>query len=182
MGRPAKETTKASSSKRKGAVDESGEKIMRPRSAYILFSSHFRPQITKENPSLSMTDVSKVLGQKWSEATAEEKAPFEEQSAQEKAAFKDKYPEGIPRESSKKTKKIKDENAPKRALTAYFFFANDKRPEIREQNPDMKITEISKVIGEMWKDTSDEEKAKYQKMADADKDRYAQEMKDYKGE
>ena len=35
----------------------------------------------------------------------------------------------------KKQKKKKDPNAPKRPTSAYFFFAGDVRPAIREENP-----------------------------------------------
>lgn len=44
-----------------------------------------------------------------------------------------------------------DIQAPKRALTAYMIFSNRVRPELMKQNPEMKITEVSKHIAERWK-------------------------------
>ena len=55
----------------------------------------------------------------------------------------------------------KDPNREKRPLTPYFIFANEKRAEVKSQNPDIKITEISKKLGEMWKNLSDDEKRIY---------------------
>lgn len=42
---------------------------------------------------------------------------------------------------------------------------------IKAENPDMKITEISKVLGEKWREMDDDAKAPFQKKADADKER-----------
>ncbi len=43
--------------------------------------------------------------------------------------------------------------------------------QLREENPDMKITEMSKVLGERWRGMDDKAKAPHQKKADADKAR-----------
>ena len=75
--------------------------------------------------------------------------------------------------------KLKDENAPKRPKSAYMFFAEKKLPEIREEQPELKMTEVFKVIGDSWKDASPEIKSKYSKKADNDKERYHEEMKSY---
>jgi hypothetical protein len=75
--------------------------------------------------------------------------------------------------------KLKDENAPKRPKSAYMFFAEKKRLKIREEQPELKMTEVAKVLGERWKEASPESKAKYGKKADKDKERYNEEMKSY---
>lgn len=69
-------------------------------------------------------------------------------------------------------KAAKDPNEPKRPTTAFFFFAQDQRGKIKEENPDMKITEISKELGRLWKELSDKQKEKYTAMAVKDKGRY----------
>ena len=76
-------------------------------------------------------------------------------------------------------KKLKDENAPKKPMSAYMFFSAKKRPEIREAQPELKMTEVAKVLGERWKEASPESKAKYSKKADKDKERYNVEMETY---
>ncbi|KAL4440420.1 hypothetical protein ABPG75_003421 [Micractinium tetrahymenae] len=75
----------------------------------------------------------------------------------------------------------RDPNAPKRPLSAYMFFAADKRKELKESQPDLKLGEIGKATGEAWKGLSDKDKAPYQKKADADKARYEKEKAAYEG-
>ena len=74
----------------------------------------------------------------------------------------------MPKEAKQKTP---------RAKSAYIFFTMDKRPEVVQQNPDMKQKDILKELARLWKEVSDEEKEKYQKMADEDKARVAEEKK-----
>lgn len=54
-----------------------------------------------------------------------------------------------------KEAKVKDPYAPKRNLTAFMFYSQARRPEIKEENPDMAITDIAKVLGEEWKELDD---------------------------
>jgi hypothetical protein len=75
--------------------------------------------------------------------------------------------------------KLKDENAPKKNKSAYLFFSSKMRPQIKAESPEMKVTEISKVIGLKWGELSEKKKAKYQTEAAADKLRYQEEMKGY---
>jgi hypothetical protein len=51
-------------------------------------------------------------------------------------------------------------------MGAYFLFSNDMRAKVKADNPDMKITEIAKAIGELWAKASDKDKEKYNKKAD----------------
>lgn len=48
---------------------------------------------------------------------------------------------------------------------------NNCEQQIKAENPDMKVTEISKVLGERWGEMTDAQKAPHQKKADADKAR-----------
>ena len=47
-------------------------------------------QIKADHPGISITEVAKILGQKWKEVDAAAKAPFEEQAAKDKARYKEK--------------------------------------------------------------------------------------------
>jgi tRNA U34 5-carboxymethylaminomethyl modifying enzyme MnmG/GidA len=50
---------------------------------------------------------------------------------------------------------------PKKPLTPFLLYCNEYRQLIKKENPDMKITEIQKLLGEMWKVVEDEEKKIY---------------------
>ena len=71
------------------------------------------------------------------------------------------------------TKKGSDQ--PKGAKSAYIFFSMATRSTISQANPDMKPTDVSKVLGEQWKCLDEKQKAKYSKMAEEDKIRYKEE-------
>ena len=60
-----------------------------------------------------------------------------------------------------------------------MLWSNHMRPKIRAESPDLKITEISKVLGEKWKEIGEEAKKEWQEKADIDKARYLEEMKTY---
>ena len=80
---------------------------------------------------------------------------------------------------AKKAKKEKDENAPKAALTAFFCYANEVRPKIRKDKPELKMVEVSKAISAMWNKLSEKEKEPYVAMAAKDKERYEAQKKEY---
>lgn len=79
------------------------------------------------------------------------------------------------------TKKKKDPNAPKRALSAYNYFMKENLETIKAKMPaEIKNTEVVAEIGKQWKVLSDAKKKKYNQMATKDQERYAVEMAQYK--
>lgn len=85
-----------------------------------------------------------------------------------------------PRETKKRTtRRKKDPNAPKRALSAYMFFANENRDIVRAENPGITFGQVGRILGEKWKALSDEEKQPYEAKAEADKKRYESEKELY---
>eukprot|EP00210_Caulerpa_lentillifera_P005458 g5219.t1 len=79
------------------------------------------------------------------------------------------------KESLKKQRKKKDNNAPKKNLSAYVFFCRDIRSSVKEEHPDISFGGVGKVIGEKWKALTVEQKIKYEDMAKNDKARYTRE-------
>jgi len=65
---------------------------------------------------------------------------------------------------------------PKRPLSSYMLFVQKERPVIVEKNPDLKFTDIGKLLGAQWAKLTEEEKKKYVDMATDDKARYNQEL------
>jgi hypothetical protein len=76
-------------------------------------------------------------------------------------------------------KKKKDPNAPKRGLSAYMFFANEQRENVREENPGITFGQVGKVLGERWKALNDKQRAPYEAKAAQDKKRYEDEKASY---
>ena len=76
-------------------------------------------------------------------------------------------------------KKEKDPNAPKRGLSSYMFFANERRPGLKAEQPDLGFGDLTKKIAEEWRALSDAEKKPYVDKANADKARYQKEKEAY---
>lgn len=76
----------------------------------------------------------------------------------------------------KSTKKVKkDPNTPKRPCSAFIFFCNDNRPKIQAKNPELKTTDITVKLGQMWREIKTKDKKKYDELAGKDKTRYEKE-------
>merc|ERR1712122_246564 len=59
-------------------------------------------------------------------------------------------------------KPIKDPNAPKKPLSAYFLFSQEERLKVKSENPDMSITEVAKELGKRWATIDPATKASYE--------------------
>lgn len=81
--------------------------------------------------------------------------------------------------NQRKSKKVKDPNAPKRPLTGYFLFMGDERAKVRASNPDFTVAEIGRELGDRWNSLDAAKKEKYQEQAAKDRARYDLEMKEY---
>jgi len=79
--------------------------------------------------------------------------------------------------SAKKEKR--DPDAPKAAKNSFIFFCSEKRSEVKEENPGMKPSDITKKLGKMWREMDDEDKEEFQDKAKEDKERFNDEMGDY---
>ncbi|XP_050351094.1 FACT complex subunit Ssrp1 [Nymphalis io] len=84
-----------------------------------------------------------------------------------------------PRKRKEKSKKReKDANAPKRPSTAFMLWLNENRKGIVDDNPGIKVTEIAKKGGELWRDLKN--KTEWEEKANKAKEEYNQAMKKYK--
>ena len=78
---------------------------------------------------------------------------------------------------AKKNKKDKD--APKKAISAYFFYIKERRESITKELPKLNNKEIVKKMSEEWNALSDDKKKPYVQKALEDKKRYEKEKADY---
>lgn len=88
-------------------------------------------------------------------------APKKSKSRTEKSVKSDKAgseKNGGKASKGKKQKAEKDPNAPKKPLSAFMLYTNNRRPEIMKKSSGLKITEVSSMIGKEWKELTEEEK------------------------
>jgi len=78
-----------------------------------------------------------------------------------------------------KRKKKKDPNKPKRNMSAFFLYSNANRSRVKECNPGIAFGQVAKALSKDFKAIDEEERAKYDKLAVLDKERYQREMETY---
>jgi len=75
----------------------------------------------------------------------------------------------------------RDPNMPKKPLSAYIYFSQETREQIKKENPKMPVSAIMKEVSNRWAAMSKEEKDPYVTDAREDKKRYEQELSKVKG-
>lgn len=86
-------------------------------------------------------------------------------------------------DDSVRIKKYKDKKHPKRPKSGYMIFGDENRERIRKSMPeDTKFKDVVRKIASEWNNLSHEEKKPYQIRAEADKERYIQDVEKYKSE
>jgi len=89
---------------------------------------------------------------------------------------------GVPggAEKPKKVKKVRDPNKPKKAMTPYLFYTQDRRSAVVAQNPDMGPRDVMKQMGSEWRSMDATEKAPYEVKGETAKARQKIAMDAYK--
>merc|ERR1712038_2200938 len=87
----------------------------------------------------------------------------------------------VPQANSKINQKpIKDPNAPKKPLSAYFLFSQEERLKVKAENPDYSITEVAKELGKRWATLDPTIKNSYEQRYQDARKVYESEMNTYK--
>ena len=86
---------------------------------------------------------------------------------------------GKEKKEKKQKRAKKDKDAPKRALSAFFFYNQERRETLKKEKPDLNNKDIIRTMSAEWNALSDEKKKPYIEKAEADKKRYEAEKKAY---
>ena len=111
------------------------------------------------------------------EAKREAKAEKKAKKAERKASS---APRKVRESSGRKKVKTKLPGQPKRPMSGYFLWLNQEgREQIKEENPGIVVTEVSKKAGEMWAKIDAPTKEKYEKKSKEAKEKYEEEYKEW---
>uniref|UniRef100_A0A7N8XUG5 Upstream binding transcription factor n=1 Tax=Mastacembelus armatus TaxID=205130 RepID=A0A7N8XUG5_9TELE len=67
--------------------------------------------------------------------------------------------------SKKKNSKAKaNPEKPKRPISAMFIFAEEKRPKLQQERPDLSDSELTRLLARMWNELPDKKKEKYKRL------------------
>merc|ERR1711879_41472 len=128
-----------------------------------------RPERTHRKPNRFEfgAEEKAVVTSKRKRAASKERAPAKKRRSVSKSPSRS-------RKSTKKGgKKKKDPNAPRKALSAYMFFAQANRDKVKKEHPDATFGELGKYLGKLWSKASKEDKAS------KDMERYEKEKAKY---
>lgn len=152
-------------------------------SAYAFFVQTCREEHKKKHPgeSVVFAEFSKKCAAKWKSMGGKEKKRFEDMAAKDKDRYEAEMETYTPPPGTNKRKKKqkKDPDAPKRALSAFFFFCAEERPSVRKTNPEWGVGDVAKELGRRWEKNT--EKPRFEAMSVKDKARYEKEMATYRG-
>ncbi|KAM9320963.1 high mobility group protein B1 [Gastrophryne carolinensis] len=150
-------------------------------SSYAYFVQTCREEHKKKHPeaSVNFAEFSKKCSERWKTMSAKEKSKFEDMAKVDKARYEREMKTYVPPKGESK-KKFKDPNAPKRPPSAFFLFSSEFRPKIKAEHPGASIGDVAKKLGEMWNNTSQEDKVPYEKKADKLKEKYKKDVAAYR--
>jgi len=158
--------------------------------AYMYFSTAKRAGIKDANPDASFGDIARLVSDEWKKLDDSGKAEWAEKAKKDKLRYEKEMKDYTPPsddddsdgETDKKPKAKrakKDPNAPKRPMNAYMLYSNSVRAKVREENPELSITDVSKEIGARYKKLGADEKAKLKAKVDSAMEVYKKEMAAY---
>ena len=162
---------------KKPRVKKSRTAPKRPRSAFIMFMSDHRAEIIKENPGIAFIDIPKVGSEKWKNLKPVTKAKYEKAFEADKERYAMEMASYVPDPNeSKKKRKVKDPNAPKRAITSYIYFVNANRDKVKAAHPEYNPKQVVSQLGAQWNAMNEKDRKPFEAMALKDKARYEAEI------
>lgn len=132
--------------------------------------------------SSKVGDASKKSSQLWKTLSAEERAYWDEKGEQDKQRYlreKNAYtgPWQVPYKRAKK-----NPLAPKRPMSSFLFFSKARRNSIKDEHPNMKNTEISSILGEQWRNATEEERRPHVEKELRERSKYKAAVEEFKRE
>jgi len=156
--------------------------------AYAFFVQLCRDEHKKTYPGETVVFevFSRKCAERWKTMTEREKYSFQEMAEEDRKRYEMECTnmQNMQQQAGggkmPKQRKKKDPNAPKRSMSAFFWFSQDERKKVREANPKFGVGEVAKELGRRWADIDPVLKKKYEGLAEEDRKRYSQAKTDYK--
>jgi len=151
------------------------KKPKRNRSAFILFSIDIRKKTQyKDLDNLNPNDKFVRIAELWKEASEEERRYYEEKAKQEKERYTSELNDFCSIFPSEPIQRPR--NHIKKPCNAYGYYLKDIKEEIRKKDPEPRMCEVLRIVGEKWKHLSPEEKQKYEAKAEISRKQFKAEV------
>ncbi|XP_054839105.1 transcription factor A, mitochondrial [Eublepharis macularius] len=166
-----------------------------PLTAYIRFYKDQQPAYRKQNPDVSVLDITKMIAHAWRELPSPDKQTYEAAAkierqaykeqmakykaqltpAQEEALKEEKRRKVAKRRATKKKRQLTVLGKPKRTRTAFNIFVSEHFQEAKGASIQGKM----KNLFEEWQKMASSQKQMYHQLSEDDKIRYENEMKSW---
>mmetsp|Transcript_16017 Transcript_16017/g.24044 ORF Transcript_16017/g.24044 Transcript_16017/m.24044 type:complete len:427 (-) Transcript_16017:189-1469(-) len=147
-----------------------------PRTAFMIFSDSTNSQ--SKGTSQNSKDINlNVDAERWRVLSPNEKSFWEDQAREEKLRYIRAKTAFVPTPSCiPKRRAKKHPLAPKRPMSAFLKYSLSRRRAVKADNPDMNNTDISRLLGEMWRNAHEEEKRPYVEEELKERNKYKKEI------
>jgi len=160
---------------RKPSTEPKSKKPIKGRNAYIFYCADHRQETKEENPKLQPKEITKLLSEMWKEVKEDEGDEFmyyKKKSDEDKKRYEkemetyepsddDEDEEKPPPKKAKKEIAIKKTTSKQIETVGFKKFSNANREDVKEENPDFKPAQITKLLKEEWDDLDDDEKKEW---------------------
>lgn len=151
---------------------------------YAYFVQTCREEHKRKHPDeqVVFAEFSKKCAKRWKEMNEKEKKTFNDMTEMDRIRYEREMKEYVSRggKATKRGKKKKDPNAPKRPQSAFFLFCADHRGPLRQGNPSLSVGDIAKMLGKKWAECSTETRKIYSDKSEIEKAKYVQVMEKYR--
>jgi hypothetical protein len=148
----------------------------------MCFTDARKKEILSQDNAPKNNEVLKIVAEEWKQLSDRDRAYWDEEARNDKVRFvreKKDYtgPWLLPKRRAKK-----HPLAPKRPMSAFLKYSQQKRPMVKASNPDMSNTDVSRLLGEMWREASAAEKAPYVEGEKSERAKYNASVKKWREE
>lgn len=171
------------------------EKPKRPLSSYFRFLMEIRPQVVKENPSLTVQQITKTISEQWKQLNTEEKQKYNYLALQDREKYDEallKYKSQLTPEQTelihneadakrkdkqkrKLKKESKDEGKPKAPMGPFAIY-------VKEHFTGSSVVNAMKELKSGWEQLSPVEKEKYTIQFQRIKQQYAVDLANWENQ
>jgi len=176
-------------------------------SSYLYYVKERHTSFAQAHPESNFQETSREITKEWHNMTRQEKQPYTDKGTIDKQRYKTER-EAIEisqlstntnptssnalaarlittstNGSSKKNRKRKrfyNPGLPKKSTSAYLYYAQQRRPELKTEHPEWKFADLSKNLGKEWRSMDTEAKASFVELSAIDKTRYDAQMVRYR--
>lgn len=161
-------------SKKKKGKKQKKNKPKKAMTPFMVFSKETRKVLVAENPNLTFSEIGKELGARWRALSEADKQIFVFKANQDYQRFLDETEQLEAQNPGRKRKTVEQKNQTKKkkSISAYLYFCNAHREQVKACHPDMKMVEIQRLLAEKWMNSPQTVKIPYEKQAEADREKY----------